>query len=304
MAVKIGHACISENGTIHGNTGDQTGGEICTRTWYSFPWDVYLECNDEELAEKAATYMEQICANNNFGYSQYNRWDGHNSIVSNGGKVQGARGDYDCSSLVISCYALAGLPIVTGSGYTGTIERTMVNSGKFTAYKDAQHIYSDKYAKRGGIYLNTKNHVCMALSNGAAATIKTTTETTNTTTQSGSILTTSSNNNSYSLSDFVSDCQVILGATVDGKAGPETLGKTITVSRFRNATHPIVLPIQKRLIALGRKLPIYGADGEFGLETEAAVRNLQEEIYPNQRYNIDGEISRGAATWEKLLGLK
>jgi peptidoglycan hydrolase-like protein with peptidoglycan-binding domain len=302
MAIKIGHASISEKGTIYGNTGDQTGGEICTRTWYSFPWDVYLECNDDELAEKAAKYMEEICANNSFGYSQYTRWDGYNSIVANGGKVQGARGDFDCSSLVISCYALAGLPITTGSGYTGTIEKTMLDSGKFTAYKDAQHIYKDIYGKRGGIYLNTKNHVCMALSNGSMAAAspkpdnKVETPKPNTTS--------SSTSTTYSLTDFVTDVQVVLGASVDGIAGPETLNKTITVSRYRNATHPVVKYIQKRLLAMGKKLPVYGADGDFGAETEAAVKSLQQDIYPTQYYNVDGEISRRAATWEKLLGLR
>ena len=302
MAIKIGHASISEKGTIYGNTGDQTGGEICTRTWYSFPWDVYLECNDEELAEKAAKYMEEICANNSFGYSQYTRWDGYNSIVANGGKVQGARGDFDCSSLVISCYALAGLPITTGSGYTGTIEKTMLDSGKFTAYKDAQHIYKDIYGKRGGIYLNTKNHVCMALSNGSMAAASPKPD--NKVEAPKQNTTSSSTSTTYSLTDFVTDVQVVLGASVDGIAGPETLNKTITVSRYRNATHPVVKYIQKRLLAMGKKLPVYGADGDFGAETEAAVKSLQQDIYPTQYYNVDGEISRRAATWERLLGLR
>lgn len=304
MAIKIGHASISEKGTIYGSTGDQTGGEICTRSWYSFPWDVYLECNDEELAEKAAKYMEEICANNSFGYSQYTRWDGYNSIVSNGGKVQGARGDFDCSSLVISVYALAGLDITTGSGYTGTIEKTMVDSGKFTAYHDSKHIYTDKYAKRGGIFLNTKNHVCLALSNGALAEQSIPVVSTPPAAPAQNNMANTSTSSSYTLTDFVTDCQTILGASIDGIAGPETLGKTITVSRYRNATHPIVLPIQKRLLALGKKLPVYGADGEFGSETAQAVKAVQREIYPNQTYNIDGEISKGASTWQRLLGLK
>lgn len=66
--------------------------------------------------------MEEIARNSNFGYSQNNRWAGYNSIKSNGGQVSGARGDFDCSSLVISCYVLAGIPgLKAGSGYTGNM---------------------------------------------------------------------------------------------------------------------------------------------------------------------------------------
>lgn len=32
MSVLIGHASISENGTVNGSAGDQTGKEVCTRT--------------------------------------------------------------------------------------------------------------------------------------------------------------------------------------------------------------------------------------------------------------------------------
>ena len=39
MTVRIGHASISEKGTINGTKGDQTGKEVCIRTWYSKPWD-------------------------------------------------------------------------------------------------------------------------------------------------------------------------------------------------------------------------------------------------------------------------
>lgn len=38
MSVLIGHASISEQGTINGTKGDSTSKEVCTRTWYSKPW--------------------------------------------------------------------------------------------------------------------------------------------------------------------------------------------------------------------------------------------------------------------------
>ena len=40
-------AHISENGTIHGKTGDQTGKEICTNRYYNYPWTNVLRYTAE-----------------------------------------------------------------------------------------------------------------------------------------------------------------------------------------------------------------------------------------------------------------
>lgn len=39
-------------------------------------------------------------------------------------------------------------------------------TGKFKMYTDSNHLNSDKFAKRGGIYLAEGSHVVMALENG------------------------------------------------------------------------------------------------------------------------------------------
>lgn len=161
MAIKIGHASIDERGKISGGkTGDQTGKEICVRNWYSKPWNVYLECTDKALASKAAEWMEKICANDNFGYDQNERWTGYNSIKKNG--FDKAKGEFDCSSLVITCYILAGLD-TTPDGYTGNLKNKLLKTGKFVAYTDSSHLLNDTLAKRGGIYLKEGSHVVMAL---------------------------------------------------------------------------------------------------------------------------------------------
>lgn len=52
---QIVHASINEKGTIKGGqTGDQTGGEICIRGYYNYPWDCvlrYVGDLDEEVEE-------------------------------------------------------------------------------------------------------------------------------------------------------------------------------------------------------------------------------------------------------------
>lgn len=55
----------------------------------------------------------------------------------------------------------------------------------------------------------------------------------------------------YTYTQFVTELQATIGAKVDGIAGPETLSKTPTLSRYKNRTHRAVLPVQKYLHSLG-----------------------------------------------------
>ncbi len=102
----------------------------------------------------------------------------------------------------------------------------------------------------------------------------------------------------YGLDDFILDVQKIIGAEPDGKAGPETLSKTITVSSKINKHHPIVVPIQKRLAAMGYT-EVGDADGSAGSKFTKAVKRLQKERGKRQ----DGEITKGQTTWKLLLGM-
>ena len=102
----------------------------------------------------------------------------------------------------------------------------------------------------------------------------------------------------YGVDDFITEVQKIIGAEVDGIAGPETLSKTITVSAKINRTHPIVVPIQKRLAAMGY-VEVGSADGVAGSKFTKAVMRLQKEKGKRQ----DGEITKGQTTWKLLLGM-
>lgn len=175
LSVKIGAARIDERGKLLGGTvGDQTGKEITVQSWYSHPWNCYLECTDLAMADRAASYMEQICNDNDFGYDQSKRLTGLQAIQANGNKVLGAKGSFDCSALVSACYILAGLNISPACN-TMTLRNALLNTGKFIAHVNSQYLVSDTYAKRGGIYLKEGGHVVMALENMGSSTVVNTT---------------------------------------------------------------------------------------------------------------------------------
>ena len=101
----------------------------------------------------------------------------------------------------------------------------------------------------------------------------------------------------YTQEQFVRDIQTACGAKVDGIAGAETLGKTVTLSTSKNRTHAAVKPVQQRLKALG--FDPGNADGIYGSKTKAAVKAYQKANGCTQ----DGIITAGNKTWRKLLGI-
>lgn len=104
---------------------------------------------------------------------------------------------------------------------------------------------------------------------------------------------------SYTLESFIRDVQKATGAAVDGIAGPETIGKTVTVSAKKNSTHAVVKPIQKRLYALGYTA-VGDADGIAGPKFTAAVMDFQQD----KHCWVDGELTAANKTWRCLLGME
>ena len=103
----------------------------------------------------------------------------------------------------------------------------------------------------------------------------------------------------YSREQFIRDVQGATGSEVDGIAGPETLGNTVTVSRYVNREHAVVLFIQKLLYALGY-IQVGDADGIAGAKFDLAVKAFQKD---NGCW-VDGVITAGNQTWRKLLNMK
>ena len=170
MAIKIGHSSIDERGKAHGGeTGDQTGREVCTRNWYNGNWHTVLRCKDEDKAEIMAQACEAGCANQNIGYDQYQRntlrkaaeaanWD-----LSKAGKCE-----CDCSSFMAVCAECAAVEVpytYDNAPTTSSMVSAFKSTGEFEVLTEAKYLTSDKYLHRGDILVKS-GHTVMALQDG------------------------------------------------------------------------------------------------------------------------------------------
>lgn len=111
--------------------------------------------------------------------------------------------------------------------------------------------------------------------------------------------------NAYERTQFIMDVQRATGSKVDGKAGTETIGNTVTISKSKNKNHAVVTPLERWLKQLGYYTGSIEADEgktpTFGPGMEAAVNAYQKTILKYQ--NPDGEITAKAKMWKSLLGM-
>lgn len=177
MPILIGHASIDENGKARGGkAGDQTKKEVCTRKWYSKPWDFVLRCKDPAKAEKMAIACGQGCSNDNIGYDQNQR----NTLNTQAkavnydlSKIQ-TPCECDCSSFMTVCAQAAGInvPYISGNApTTSTMKNAFLGTGEFDALTDFKYLTSDNYLKRGDILVKSGSHTVMALENGEKMTM-------------------------------------------------------------------------------------------------------------------------------------
>lgn len=175
--VKIGHASGSEKGTITGAAGDQTGREVCTRTWYrhSKGW-VTLRCLVPGMAEHMAHAMEVICANSNVGYDQHQNQTLWRLLQENGFDVKNInkKVETDCARLIRVCVQYAaimmGLDTTIPDFYTATEAAVLVETGLFELLTESKYNTQDDYLERGMIQVTkTKGHTIMILGNGSKA---------------------------------------------------------------------------------------------------------------------------------------
>lgn len=103
----------------------------------------------------------------------------------------------------------------------------------------------------------------------------------------------------YTLEQFIREVQEATGSVVDGIAGSETIGNTVTISAKKNRKHEVVAALQRRLAALGYDV-VGEPDGIAGPKFEAAVVAFQLD---NKCWQ-DGEVTAKNKTWRRLLGME
>lgn len=172
--MRIGHASISENNNNgrdgRAKAGDQTGKEVCIRSFYKKPWKYLLRCKDSAKAEMMAKACEAICNNPNVGYDQSQRLTLHNFLKSNNYDYSliNIPVECDCSSFMTACAECAGIFPAYQSGnapVTANMVTHFKNTGMFDVLTDG--INDEHNLRRGDILVGPPNtHTVMVLDNG------------------------------------------------------------------------------------------------------------------------------------------
>lgn len=182
----IAHASIDENGKIAGGkAGDQTGKEVCIRTWYKNSWGYVLRITNEAVRNQFANNMIDLANNDNVGYDQNQR----NTLLT---KAEKAGFDLskitevcecDCSSAVTvailgaiykvlgrSSYEKALAVMYAGSNCatTRTLRSRLAKLDMISVREYTSNTYTSgtSYAVYGDIYLKEGSHVVAYIDNG------------------------------------------------------------------------------------------------------------------------------------------
>ena len=218
----------------------------------------------ENTREKAVQWMIDLANDDSHGYDQTYRW--------------GEKGDYDCSSAVITAYRHAGLDLY-GATYTGNMKAVFMNNG----FIDVTGYVNLNYGTglvRGDVLLNEVHHTAMYIGDGQEA--------------------------EASINEF--------GGATGGQPGDQT-GREVLIRPYRNYpwdcvlrylgsaperyrpvlrlydSGDIVMTLQTLLNENGADLDV---DGEFGNLTLEAVKDFQRR----HLLEVDGIV--GEKTWDAL----
>lgn len=228
----------------------------------------------QDRINKAINWMEETAKDDRHGYCQDHRW--------------GTDGDYDCSSAVITAWEQAGVPVKSkGATYTGNMLPVFKANG-FVDVTAQVNRSTGAGLVRGDVLLNTVHHTAMYCGDGKEV--------------------------EASINEK--------GTAHGGKPGDQT-GKEFLIRSYRNYPWTNVLrytggnstttagknylemgdsgsavkTMQIMLIECGYSCGSYGADGEFGSGTDAALRKFQKD----NSLVVDGQY--GPASKLKLTAL-
>ena len=165
------HASISETGGAgwdgNAHAGDQTGKEVCIRSWYSKPWDIMIRYPDETIAAKAAAAAVKLANSNLVGYDQSERNSLYNALKRYNFDVDayiksGQKTETDCSAFVYAVFACF-IPRIRSdenAPVTSTM-RSLYREWGFVVHTGSRYLFGAGLLN-GDILVNEKSHTAIA----------------------------------------------------------------------------------------------------------------------------------------------
>lgn len=227
-----------------------------------------------DVIESAAAYAQNIAADDSHGYDQAGRWGP----------------DYDCSSLVISAFRKAGVPL--SCTYTGNMRGDMLRCG-FEDVTGSVDLNTGAGLERGDVLLNHVHHTALYIGGGQLVQASINEYGTVTGGQTGDQTGREICTRGYY--NYPWDC--VLRYTEEEQEterAAEYAAVELPVLQ-RGDTGEAVRAMQILLRGRGFGVGWYGADGEFGAATEEGLRAFQR-VKTEETDGVCGE-----RTWSRLL---
>lgn len=238
----------------------------------------------EETINRAVAWATGIAQDSAHGYDQAKRWGP----------------DYDCSSFVIEAWEKAGVFVKTsGASYTGDMYFAFLRCG-FEDVTNAVNIYTGGGMQKGDVLLNKASHTELYIGDGKCVKASINERGGVTGGQPGDQTGREIYIGRYY--NYPWDC--VLRYRPSEKAAEKSddeADKPCTVKLpelARGSKGEAVKAMQYLLNGRGCSCGMYGADGDFGPATEAALLAFQ------RRNDLEADGICGNASWAGLLGVK